>query len=114
MFTTFLPSYLFITYVSVNIPTSVSINNAGVDKNLNDTQGQNLVIKCSAVGGDPQPDVKLLTSGSAVKLAKQSVQYTLSSVNRSYDGQNVTCLAGYEEILYYPLNDSARIYLKCA
>lgn len=91
----------------------MSIENVGLDKYLNGIEGHNLMIRCSAVGGDPAPDVKLLISESPVKTAKQSVQYTLSSVNRSYDGQNVTCLAGYEDISYYPFNDSARIFLKC-
>ncbi|XP_076109449.1 uncharacterized protein LOC143078475 [Mytilus galloprovincialis] len=95
-----------------NIPSSVSLKNVGLDKKLNGIEGQNLIIRCSVVGGDPAPDVKLLISQSVVTVAKYSVQYTLSSVIRSYDGQNVQCLAGYEEIHYYPLNDSARIYLK--
>ncbi|CAG2233539.1 unnamed protein product [Mytilus edulis] len=84
-----------------------------VDKKLNGIEGQNLIIRCSAVGGDPAPNVKLLISDSVVAVSKQSVQNTLSSVNRSHDGQNVQCMAGYEEIHYYPLNDTARIYLKC-
>lgn len=89
------------------------IENVGLDKYLDGIEGHNLMIRCSAEGGDPAPNVKLLISESFVKTAKKSVQYTLSSVIRSYDGQNVTCLAGYEEIFYYPLNDSARIFLKC-
>lgn len=113
MSSTCLPSYSIITYVSANTPTSVFIENVGLEKNLNGIEGRNLTIRCSAVGGDPAPDVKLLISESVVTVAKSSVQYTLSSVNRSYDGQNITCLAGYDEIPYYPLNDSARIYLKC-
>lgn len=100
-------------YVSASIPTSLSIANVGLDNELNCTEGRNLMIRCSAVGGDPAPDVKLLISEYVVTVAKQSVQFILSSVNRSYDGQHVTCLAGYEDIFYYPLKESARIYLKC-
>lgn len=87
------------------------IENVGLDKKLNGIEGRDLVIRCSAVGGDSAPDVKLLISKSVVTVAKQSVQYTLSSVNRSYDGQNVTCSAGFDEISY--LNNTSRIYLKC-
>lgn len=113
MSTTFLRSYSNITSVSADTPSNVSIERVGLDKKINGIEGRNLIIKCSAVGGDPAPDVKLLISESVVKVAKQSVQYTLSSVKRSNDGQNVTCLAGYEEISFYPLNDSAIFYLKC-
>ncbi|VDI65477.1 Hypothetical predicted protein [Mytilus galloprovincialis] len=98
--------------VITNIPTSVSLENVGLDKKLNGKEGQNLIIRCSAVGGNPVPDVKLLISESVVAVSKQSVQYTLSYVNRSHDGQNIQCMAGYEEMHYYPLNDTARIYLK--
>ncbi|XP_076109450.1 nephrin-like [Mytilus galloprovincialis] len=75
--------------VITNIPSSVSLENVGLDKQLNGIEGQNLIIRCSVVGGDPAPDVKLLISQSVVTVAKYSVQYTLSSVIRSYDDQNV-------------------------
>ncbi|XP_063442099.1 cell adhesion molecule 2-like [Mytilus trossulus] len=98
--------------VITNLPSGVLIGNVGLDKKLIGTEGENLIIRCFAVGGVPAPDVKLLISESVIKVAKSSVQFTLSSVHRSYDGQNITCLAGYEEIPNYPFNESARIYLK--
>ncbi|XP_063442108.1 cell adhesion molecule 2-like [Mytilus trossulus] len=98
--------------VITNLPSSLSMENVGVDKILNGIEGNNLVITCHANGGEPKPDVKLLIPDSVVKIAKETVQYALEPVNRFYDGKNVTCLAGYEEISYYPLNDSAKIYLK--
>ncbi|OPL32759.1 low titin quality protein, partial [Mytilus galloprovincialis] len=62
-----------------NIPTGMSIENVGLDKYLNGIEGHNLMIRCSAVGGDPAPDVKLLISESPVKTAKQSVHKAISS-----------------------------------
>lgn len=106
-------TYSIKTYVSANIPTSVRIENVGLDKKLNGTEGQNLIIRCSAVGGDPPPDVNLKISESTGSVAKQYVQLTLIPLQRFHDGQIVGCLAGYGEMSYYPLNDSARIYLKC-
>lgn len=87
----------------------MSIENVGLDKKINGIEGRDLVIRCSAVDGDSAPDVKLLISKSVVTVAKSSAQFTLSSVNRSYDDQNITCLSGFDEISNYPLNDSARI-----
>ncbi|CAC5405059.1 unnamed protein product [Mytilus coruscus] len=94
-------------------PSSVRIDNVNIDSKLLGTEGQLLVIRCTAIGGQPAPDVNIIFAGSVITTGKQSVQHTLSTVTRSYDRQTVTCQAGYKEIAYYPLTNSVLIYLNC-
>lgn len=94
------------------MPFNVTIKNTEPDNSLHGTEGQTIHIECMAIGGEPQPDVKLLITGKVISAGKQSVQHTISAV-RSHDGQTIICKAGYESISNFPLNDSANIYLNC-
>ncbi|CAG2206462.1 unnamed protein product [Mytilus edulis] len=69
-----------------------------------------MTIKCTAVGGQPEPDVKLVILGSTYT-GKQSAQHKFKPVSGN-DGSNVICQAGYEEFEHYPLTTSANIHLK--
>ncbi|CAG2192879.1 unnamed protein product [Mytilus edulis] len=92
-------------------PVSLNIVNMLPDYKLQGTEGMNLIITCTAIGGQPQPDLKLLISGSTVATGKQSLQHTLPKLSRSYDRMIITCHAGYEIISYFPLMESAKLYL---
>ncbi|CAC5394852.1 NCAM [Mytilus coruscus] len=73
-------------------------------------EGQDMTIKCTATGGQPQPDVQLVVLGSTYT-GKQSAQLTFKPLS-SNDGYTVTCQAGYTDINYYPLTVSAHFHLK--
>ncbi|CAC5384326.1 unnamed protein product [Mytilus coruscus] len=95
-------------------PSSVDIDNVLEDNKLQGTEGLVLLITCRAVGGKLQPDLKLTIAGSTVATDKQSLQYTLLKISRSYDRKTITCYAGNEEISRYQLVDSAKLYLTYA
>lgn len=100
----------FLTAFSVE-PSSVIIENVLQDDKLQGTEGLDLIITCTAIGGQPQPDLKLIISGSTVATGKQSLHHTLSAISRSYDRKTITCYAGNEEISHYSLANSAKVYL---
>lgn len=87
------------------------IENVLQDDKLQGIEGLDLIITCTAKGGQPQPDLKLIISGSTVATGKQSLQHTLSTISRSYDRKTLTCYAGNEEISHYSLAYSAKVYL---
>ncbi|CAG2242113.1 unnamed protein product [Mytilus edulis] len=91
-------------------PTAVSLDNVTQDNKIPGIEGKDMPIKCTAVGGHPPPDIKLVILGSTYT-GKQSAQRTFKP-NSSMDGSTVTCLAGYTDISYFPLNTTAYIYLK--
>ncbi|XP_063447530.1 nephrin-like isoform X2 [Mytilus trossulus] len=92
-------------------PSSVIIENVLQDDKLQGTEGIDLLITCTAIGGQPQPDLKLIISGSTVATGKQSLQHTLTKISRSHDRETLTCYAGNEEISHYSLAKSAKVYL---
>lgn len=100
----------FLTAFSVE-PSSVIIENVLQDDKLQGTEGLDLIITCTAIGGQPRPDLKLIISGSTVATGKQSLQHTLSTISRSYDRKTLTCYAGNEDISHYSLANSAKVYL---
>lgn len=91
----------------------MKIDNVSLEGKLQGTEGLDLKISCRADGGKPLPDVKLIISGVTFATGKQSIQQTLPKVKRAIDRKTITCKAGYEEFLYYPLVDSANLYLNC-
>ena len=70
-------------------------------------------MSCKAVGGKPAPNVVLIIDGQTVTSQTQSVQYILTTINRSYDHKTVTCQASNPSYSQIPLTDSALIYLNC-
>lgn len=94
-------------------PISVHIDNVLPDEKLQGTEGLDLKITCTAVGGKPPPNVKLIISESTVATGNQFLQHTLATINRSNDRRTITCYAGHEEISHYPHIDSAKLYLFC-
>ncbi|XP_052063074.1 nephrin-like [Mytilus californianus] len=91
-------------------PSAITIENVTPDNKIPGIEGQDMTIKCTAVGGQPAPDIKLVILGSTY-IGKQSAQHTFKPVGAN-DGSDVTCRAGYEDIRYHPLNTTAYIYLK--
>ncbi|XP_071175218.1 synaptogenesis protein syg-2-like [Mytilus edulis] len=91
-------------------PTTVSLDNVTPDNKIPGIEGQGMTIKCTAVGGQPPPDVKLEILGSTYT-GKQSAQHTFRPLS-SNDGSTVTCLAGYTDLNYFPFNTTAYIHLK--
>lgn len=91
-------------------PTYITIENLTPDNKIPGLEGQGMTIKCTAIGGQPPPDIKLVLLGSTYT-GKQSALHTFSP-QRSDDGHNVTCQAGYAYINHYPLTVSAHMHLK--
>ncbi|XP_076110861.1 kin of IRRE-like protein 3 [Mytilus galloprovincialis] len=91
-------------------PTSVYIENVTLDNRIPGIEGQDMSIKCTAVGGQPPPDMQLVILGSTFT-GKQSTQHTFKPVS-SHDGSTITCQAGYTDINYFQLNTTAYIHLK--
>ena len=77
------------------------------------TEGLDLTVSCKAVGGIPAPNVVLIIYGQTVGSQTQSVQHTLTAINRSYDRKTVTCQASNPAYSQNPLTDSAVIHLNC-
>ena len=70
-------------------------------------------MSCKAVGGKPVPNVVLIIDGQTVANQTQSVQHTLTAINRSYDHKVVTCQASHVDYSQNTMTDSAMIYLNC-
>ncbi|CAC5404052.1 unnamed protein product [Mytilus coruscus] len=90
-------------------PTNISIENETSDNKIPGKEGQDMTIKCTAVGGQPQPDIKLVILGFTYT-GDQSAQHTFKP-QRTNDGSAITCQAGYTEINFYPLITEAYIHL---
>ncbi|CAC5403968.1 unnamed protein product [Mytilus coruscus] len=91
-------------------PTALIIDNVTPDNNVPGIEGQDMTLKCTAVGGQPAPDVNLVILGLNYT-GKQSAHHTFNP-QRHNDGSTVTCQAGYKEIKHYPLNTTTYIHLK--
>ena len=95
-------------------PSSLSIeNNITSNNRLLGTEGQDLTVSCKAEGGKPAPNVVLIIDGQTKSNQIQSVQHTLTTINRSYDIKTVTCQASNPLYSQNSLTDSAVIYLYC-
>ena len=94
-------------------PSSLGIENVTPANRLLGTEGQDLTVSCKAEGGTPPPNVILIIDGQTVANQTQSVQHTLTAINRSYDRKTVTCQANYAADILNSLTDSAIIYLNC-
>ncbi|XP_052063061.1 kin of IRRE-like protein 3 [Mytilus californianus] len=91
-------------------PTALIIDNVTPDNKVPGIEGQYMTLKCTAVGGQPAPDVNLVILGLNYT-GKQSAHHTFNP-QRLNDGSTVTCQAGYKEIQHYPLNTTTHIHLK--
>lgn len=92
-------------------PTSVYIENVTPDNNILGIEGQDMTIKCTAIGGDPPLDVKLVILGSNYD-GSGSAHHTFKP-HSSGDGSTVTCQAGHDQNNFNPLSTSAYIHLMC-
>jgi hypothetical protein len=101
-----------IRYCFTVLPSSLRIENVTPEKQLLDTEGRNITVSCKVVGGTPAPNVVLIIAGQTVASQPQSAQYTLTTINRSYDHKTVTCQASNPAYLQ-KMTDSAMIYLNC-
>ena len=95
------------------LPTSVSFDNVASPNRLLGTEGQDLIMSCKAEGGTPAPNVILMIDVYTVASQIQSVQYTLNTINRSYDNKTVTCQASNPAYSQNTMTVSAVIYLNC-
>ena len=94
-------------------PTSLGIENVAPENRLLGTEDQDLTMSCKAEGGKPAPNVVLVIDGQTVASQTQSVQHTLTTINRSYDQKTVTCQASNPAYSQNPMTDSSVIYLNC-
>jgi hypothetical protein len=95
------------------LPTSVRFENVASRSRLLGTEGQDLTMSCKAEGGTPAPNIILMIDGQTVASQIQSVQYTLHTINRSYDNKTVTCQASNPTYSQNTMTVSAVIYLNC-
>jgi hypothetical protein len=70
-------------------------------------------VSCKAERGTPSPNVVLIIDGQTVASQTQTLQYTLTTINRSYDRKTVTCQANHADYSQNPMTVSAVIYLIC-
>ena len=70
-------------------------------------------MSCNSEGGKPAPYVVLIIDGQTVANQTQSVQHTLSTINRSYDHKIVACQTSNPAYSQNPMTVSAVIYLNC-
>ena len=94
-------------------PFSVTIENVTQENRLLGTESQELNVSCKSVGGKPAFTIALIIDGQTVASQTQSVQHTLTTINRSYDRKTVACQASYAADILDSLTDSAIIYLNC-
>ena len=94
-------------------PSRLNIENVATEYKLLGTEGQDLSVSCTAVGGNPAPNAVLIIDGHTVASQIQSVQHTLTTISRSYDRRTVTCQASNPAYSQNSLTDSAVIYLNC-
>ena len=102
-----------ICYCFTVAPSSLRIENVTPENRLLGTEGQDLTVSCKAVGGTPAPNVALILDGQTVASQPQSAQYTLTTINRSYDRRTVTFQASNPAYSQNSLTDAAIIYLNC-
>ena len=94
-------------------PSSLKIENVTPDSRLLGTESQDLSVSCKAEGGTPSPNVVLIIDGQTLASQTQTVQYTLTTINRSYDRKTVTCQANHADYSQNLMTVSAVIYLNC-
>jgi hypothetical protein len=94
-------------------PSSLTIENVTPDSRLLGTESQDLTVSCKAERGTPSPNVVLIIDGQTVASQTQTLQYTLTTINRSYDRKTVTCQANHADYSQNPMTVSAVIYLIC-
>ena len=94
-------------------PSSLTIEDATSEHRLLGTEDQDLTVSCKAVGGKPAPNVVLIIEGQTLTNQIRTAQYTLTTINRSYDKKTVTCQASHADYSQNPMTDSAVIYLNC-
>ena len=94
-------------------PSSLTIENVTPDSRILGTESQDVTVSCKAEGGIPSPNVVLIIEGQTLASQTQTVQYTLTPINRSYDRKTVTCQANHADYSQNPMTVSAVIYLNC-
>ena len=91
----------------------MNIKNVTPENRLLGTEGQDLTVSCTAVGGKPPPNVVLIIDGQTVANKTKTAQHTLTAINRSSDRKTVTCQASHADYSQDPMSDSGVIYLNC-
>jgi len=91
----------------------LTIENVVSNNRLSGTEGRDLTVSCKAVGGKPAPNVVLIIDGQTLASQTQTVQSTLTTINRSYDKKTVTCQASDPAYSQNTMTVSALIYLNC-
>ena len=94
-------------------PSSLNIENVTPDSRLLGTESQDLTVSCKAEGGTPSPNVVLIIDGQTLANQTLTVQYTLTTINRSYDRKTITCHSNHADYSQNPMTVSAEIYLNC-
>lgn len=91
-------------------PTQLAFQNASTVNRLIGTEGQDLLIECTADGGQPAPALSLVVLGTSVQTGVQELRYILRNIPRIYDTTNVSCEAN-SDALDIPMTATTIIYL---
>ncbi|VDI47471.1 Hypothetical predicted protein [Mytilus galloprovincialis] len=94
----------------LNQPTQLAFQNSSTVNRLIGTEGQDLLIECTADGGQPAPTLSLLVLGTIVQTGVQELRYILQNIPRIYDTTNVSCEAN-SDALDIPMTTTTLIYL---
>ena len=101
----------YLQLILIVSPSNLTIENVKPENKLFGTEDQDLIVSCKAEGGKPAPNVILIIDGQALASQTQTVQYTLTTINRSYDRKKVTCQASHADYSQNAMTVSAVIYL---
>ncbi|CAC5359018.1 unnamed protein product [Mytilus coruscus] len=104
---------LRIHYVNLSLlkqPTQLAFQNVSTVNRLIGSEGQDLLMECIAVGGQPAPTLSLVVLGTSVQTGVQELRYILRNIPRIYDTTNVSCVAN-SDALDIPMTTTALIYL---
>ncbi|CAG2192472.1 unnamed protein product [Mytilus edulis] len=99
-----------VNFALLKQPTLLAFRNASIVNKLIGTEGQDLLIECIAVGGQPAPALSLVVLGTTVQTGAQELRYILRNIPRIYDTTNVSCEAN-SDALDIPMTTTALIYL---
>ena len=105
--------FLMISYYFTVPSSRLIIENATPAHRLLGTEGQDLTVSCKAGGGKPAPSVVIIIDEQTKANQTQTVQHTLTTINKSYDYKTVTCQASHAGYSQDSFTDTAVIYLSC-
>lgn len=103
--------FLLCIYFSIAPPTRLYYNGS-MDNKLEGTEGTDLLIRCTAEGGKPPPDVKVTILDGTGSNGIKEVNYTIPTISRDYHRRTIVCKAT-SNAFNISMTATAHIYLNC-